>query len=51
MSTRCVEISFFSNFDILVGILFGPKDSLSLGEVIIEITSSLSVDVIKNKFK
>ena len=26
MPTRCIEISFFSNFNILVGILFGPED-------------------------
>ena len=51
ISTRCIEISFFSNFNILVGILFGQKDSLSLGEVIMGIISSLSIGVIKNKFK
>ena len=47
ISTRCVEISFFSNFNILVGILFGPEDLLSLREDIMEITSSLSVGVTK----
>ena len=47
ISTRCVEISFFSNFNILVGILFGPEDLLSLREDIMEITSSLSAGVIK----
>ena len=47
ISTRCVEISFFSNFNILVGILFGPEDLLSLREDIMEITSSLSVSVIE----
>ena len=51
ISTRCVEISFFSNFSILVGILFGPEDLLSLREDIMEITSSLSVGVIKKEFK
>ena len=51
ISTRCVEISFFSNFNILVGILFGPEDLLSLREDIMEITSSLSVGVIKKEFK
>ena len=45
--TSCVEISFFSNFNILVGILFGPEDLLSLSEDIMEITSSLSAGVIK----
>ena len=32
ISTKCVEIFFVSNFDILVGILFGPEDLLSLRE-------------------
>ena len=39
ISTSCVEIFFFSNFNILVGILFGPEDLLSLSEDIMEITS------------
>ena len=47
MSTSCVEISFFSNFNILVGILFGPEDLLSLSEDIMETTSWLSTGVIK----
>ena len=51
ISTSCVEISFFSNFNILVGILFGPEDLLSLSEYIMEITSSLSVGVIKKELK
>ena len=51
ISTRCVEISFFSNFNILVGILFGPEDLLSLREDIMEITSSPSVGVINKEFK
>ena len=51
ISTRCVEISFFSSFHIFVGILFGPEDLLSLREDIMEITSSLSVSVIKKEFK
>ena len=37
ISTSCVEISFFSNFNILVGILFGPEDLLSLSKDIMEI--------------
>ena len=49
ISTRCVEIFFVSNFDILVGILFGPEDLLSLREDIMEITSSLSLGVIKKQ--
>ena len=32
ISTRCVEIYFFSNFNILFGILFEPEDLLSLRE-------------------
>ena len=51
ISTRCVEISFFSNFNILVRILFGPEDLLSLKKDIMEITSSLSLGVIKKDFK
>ena len=51
ISPRCVEISFFSNFNILVGTLFGPEDLLSLREDIMEITSLLSVGVIKKEFK
>ena len=51
ISTSCIEISFFSNFNILVGILFGPEDLLSLSEDIMEITSSLSVGVIKKELK
>ena len=39
ISTSRVEISFFSNFNILVGTLFGPEDLLSLSEDIMEITS------------
>ena len=39
ISTSCVEISFFSNFNILVGVLFGPEDLLSLSKDIMEITS------------
>ena len=39
ISTSCVEISFFSDFNILVAILFGPEDLLSLGDDIMEITS------------
>ena len=50
ISTRCVEISFFSNFNILVGILFGPEDLLSLRVDTMEITSSMSVGVIKKEF-
>ena len=50
-STSCVEISFFSNFNILVSILFETKDLLSLSEYIMEITSSLLVDVIKKELK
>ena len=50
ISTSCVEISFFSNFNILVGILFGPEDLLSLSEDIKEITSSLSAGVIKKNY-
>ena len=51
ISARCVEIYFFSNFNILVGILFGPENLLSLREDIMEITSSLSVGVMKKEFK
>ena len=51
ISTSCVEISFFSNFNILVGILFGPEDLLSLSEDIMKITSSLSVGVIRKELK
>ena len=51
ISARCVEISFFSNFNILADILFGPQDLLSLREDIMEITSSLPIDVIKKEFK
>ena len=51
ISTSCVEISLFSNFNVLVSILFVPEDLLSLREDIIEITSSLSVDVMKKEFK
>ena len=51
ISTRCVEISFFSNFNVLVGIPFGPEDLLPLREDIMETTSSLSVGVIKKEFK
>ena len=47
ISTRCVEIYFFSNFNILVGILFGSENLLSLREDVMEITSSLSVGVTK----
>ena len=50
ISTGCVEISFFSNFNILVDILFRPEDLLSLREDIMEITCSLSVGVIKKEF-
>ena len=32
ISSRCVEIFFFSNFIFFVGILFGPEDLLSLRE-------------------
>ena len=39
ISTSCVEISFFSDFNTLVGILFGPEDLLSLSEDIMEMTS------------
>ena len=45
--TRCVEISFFSNFNILVGTLFRPEDLLSPRKDIMEKASSLSVGVIK----
>ena len=51
MSTKCVEISFFSNFNILLGTLFEPEDLLSLRDDIMEITFSLSVGVIKKQFK
>ena len=47
ISTRSVEISFFSNFNIIVGIL--PENLLSLREDIMEITSSLSVRVTKKE--
>ena len=45
--TSYVETSFFSNFNVVVGILFGPEDLLPLSKDIMEITSSLSVGVIK----
>ena len=32
ISTSCVEISFFSNFNVLVGVLFGTEDLLSLSK-------------------
>ena len=51
ISSRCVETSFFSTFNILVGIVFGPEDVLSLSEDIMEITSSISVGVIKKELK
>ena len=51
MSTTCVEISFFSIFNILVGILFEPEVLLSLRDDIMGITSSPSVGVIKKEFK
>ena len=38
ISTSCVEISFFSNSNILVSVLFGPEDLLSLSEDVMEIT-------------
>ena len=47
ISTSCVEISLLSSFNILVGILFGTEDLLSLSKDIMEITSSLSAGVIK----
>ena len=50
ISASCAEISFFSNYNILVAILFGPEDLLSR-EDILEITSSLSVGVIKKELK
>ena len=37
--------------NILAGTLLGPEDLLPLSKDIIEITSSLSVDVIKKEFK
>ena len=51
MSTSCVEVFFFSNFDILVSILFGPEDLLSLRDYIMEIISSLTIRVIKKELK
>ena len=53
ISTRWVEIYFFSNFNILFGILFEPEDLLSLRERedIMEITSSLAAGVIKEERK
>ena len=51
ISTSCTEISFFSNFKILVDILFGPEDLLSLSEDIMEITFSLSVGIIKTELE
>ena len=51
ISARCVEMSLLSNFNILVRILFGPEDLLSLRKDIMEITSSLSLVVIKKDFK
>ena len=54
ISTRCVEISLFSNFNILVGILFAPEDFLSMREDIMEtvdIMPSVYVGVIKKEFK
>ena len=47
ISTKYVEITFFSNFSILVGILFGPEDLLSLSEDRIDINSSMYVRLIK----
>ena len=32
ISTICVEISFFSNFNVLVGVLLGTEDLLSLSK-------------------
>ena len=47
ISARCV--SFFSNFNIVVGILFGPENLLSLREDIMKISSSVFVGVIKKR--
>ena len=47
ISSSCFEISLLSSFNILVGILFGTEDLLSLSKDIMEITSSLSAGVIK----
>ena len=49
ISTSCVKISFFSNFNILVGILFGPEGFFLLSDNIMEITSSLPIGVIKKE--
>ena len=51
ISASCIEISFFSNFNILVGILFGPEDLLSLSEDLMEMTSSQSAGIIKKELK
>ena len=51
ISTSCMEISFFSNFNILVGILFGPEDLLSLSEDLMEMTSSQSAGIMKKELK
>ena len=48
ISTNCFEISFFSNFNILIGILSGSVDFFSLREDITEITS-MSIDVTKKE--
>ena len=50
ISTSCVEISFFINFNILVVILFGPEDLLSLSEDIMK-RIYMSVVVIRKEFK
>ena len=49
ISTKCVETSFFSNVNILIGILFGPEDLLSMSKDMMVINSSMSVAVIRKE--
>ena len=45
------EISFLSNFSILVGMLLGPTDLAESSEDIMRAISSLSVGLKKNNFE
>ena len=51
ISASWQEISFFSNFNILVGMMLGPADWVESSEDMMRATSCLSVGLKKNSFE
>ena len=46
ISTSCSEISFLCSFNILVGVLFGPKEIMEIMEIVSSLSVGLKIELI-----